>query len=50
MHDEWTRKKFDMGKYKSNEIYGAPKDPELKKEYHKYLKKRLEEIRKKNPR
>jgi regulator of RNase E activity RraA len=50
VHDEWTRKKFDEGKYKSSEIYGSPKDPELKKEYEEYLKKRLEEIRKKNPR
>jgi 4-hydroxy-4-methyl-2-oxoglutarate aldolase len=49
VHDEWTRKKFDEGKYKSSEIYGSPKDPELKKEYDEYLKKRLEEIRKKNP-
>jgi regulator of RNase E activity RraA len=50
IHDEWTRKKFDEGKYKSSEIYGTPKDPELKKEYDEYLKKRLEEIRKKNAR
>jgi 4-hydroxy-4-methyl-2-oxoglutarate aldolase len=50
VHDEWTRKKFDEGKYKSSEIYGTPKDPELKKEYDEYLKKRLEEIRSKNPR
>ncbi len=50
VHDEWTRKKFDEGKYKSSEIYGTPKDPELKKEYEEYLKKRLEEIRRKNPR
>ena len=49
VHDEWTRKKFDEGKYKSSEIYGTPKDPELKKEYDEYLKKRLEEIRKKHP-
>jgi hypothetical protein len=48
-HDEWTRKKFDEGKYKSSEIYGTPKDPELKKEYDEYLEKRLEEIRKKTP-
>ena len=46
IHDEWTRKKFDEGKYKSSEIYGTPKDPALKKEYDEYLKKRLEEIRK----
>jgi len=47
IHDEWTRKKFDEGKYKSSEIYGSPRDPALKKEYEDYLKKRLEEIRKK---
>ncbi len=45
IHDEWTRKKFDEGKYKSSEIYGSPRDPELKKEYQEYLKKRLEEVR-----
>ncbi|MCZ2146430.1 MAG: dimethylmenaquinone methyltransferase [Bryobacterales bacterium] len=45
IHDEWTRKKFDEGKYKSSEIYGSPRDPELKKEYQQYLKRRLEEIR-----
>ena len=49
IHDEWTRKKFDEGKYKSTEIYGSPRDPALKKEYEEYLKKRLEEIRQKNP-
>lgn len=48
IHDEWTRMKFDEGKYKSRDIYGSPRDPELKKEYDAYLKKRLEEIRKKN--
>jgi regulator of RNase E activity RraA len=47
IHDEWTRKKFDEGKYKSSDIYSSPKDPELKKEYQEYLKRRLEEIRKK---
>jgi regulator of RNase E activity RraA len=50
IHDEWTRKKFDEGKYKSSDIYGSPKDPELKKEYEEYLKKRLEEVKKNNPR
>jgi regulator of RNase E activity RraA len=49
IHDEWTRKKFDEGKYKSMDIYGSPRDPALKKEYEDYLKKRLEEIRQKNP-
>ncbi len=47
IHDEWTRMKFDEGKYKSSEIYGSPRDPALKKEYDDYLKKRLEELRKK---
>lgn len=47
IHDEWTRKKFDEGKYKSTDIYGSPRDPALRKEYDEYLKKRLEEIRKK---
>jgi regulator of RNase E activity RraA len=47
IHDEWTKKKFDEGKYKSSEIYGSPKDPKLKREYEEYLKKRLEEIRSK---
>jgi regulator of RNase E activity RraA len=46
IHDEWTKKKFEEGKYKSSEIYGSPRDPALKKEYEEYLKKRLEEIRK----
>jgi len=49
VHDEWTKKKFDEGKYKSSDIYGSPHDPELIKEYEEYLKKRLEEIRKNNP-
>jgi 4-hydroxy-4-methyl-2-oxoglutarate aldolase len=46
VHDEWTRKKFDQGKYKSAEIYGSPKDPKLQEEYREYLKRRLAEIRK----
>jgi regulator of RNase E activity RraA len=44
IHDEWTKKKFDEGKYKSSEIYGSPKDPKLQEEYREYLKKRLDEI------
>ena len=44
IHDEWTKKKFDEGKYKSSEIYGSPKDPKLQQEYKDYLKKRLDEI------
>lgn len=46
IHDEWTKKKFDEGKYKSSEIYSSPKDPKLQKEYQEYLKKRLDEIHK----
>ena len=49
IHDEWTKRKFDEGKYKSSEIYGSPRDPELKKEYDAYLKQRLAEIRKGQP-
>jgi len=47
VHDDWTKKKFDEGKYKSSEIYGSPRDPKLQQEYREYLKKRLAEIRKK---
>jgi hypothetical protein len=46
VHDEWTKKKFAEGKYKSSEIYSSPKDPQLKEEYEAYRKRRLEEIRK----
>src|SRR5947209_5636664 len=46
IHDEWTKKKFAEGKYKSAEIYGSPSDPKLQQEYQEYLKKRLQEIRK----
>lgn len=49
IHDEWTKKKFDEGKYKSSEIYGSPSDPKLQKEYREYLKKRLDEIHKREP-
>ena len=44
IHDEWTKKKFDEGKYNSSEIYSSPKDPKLQEEYREYLKKRLDEI------
>ena len=46
IHDEWTKKKFAEGKYKSSEIYGSPKDPKLKQEYEDYLKKKLDELHK----
>lgn len=45
IHDEWTKKKFDEGRYKSSEIYGSPSDPALKKEYEEYLAKRLAELK-----
>jgi regulator of RNase E activity RraA len=41
IHDEWTKNKFLTGKYKSSELYSTPTDPELKKEYEEYKKKRL---------
>ena len=41
LHDEWTKMKFDTGLYKSSDIYGSPKTPELKKEYEEYLKTHL---------
>jgi 4-hydroxy-4-methyl-2-oxoglutarate aldolase len=46
IHDEWTKKKFAEGKYKSSEIYGSPTDPKLKQEYADYLKQKLAELRK----
>ncbi len=41
IHDEWTKKKFDEGKYVSTDIYGRPHDPALIQEYEDYLKKQL---------
>ncbi len=41
IHDEWTKRKFDEGKYKSREIYGQPTDPALIREYEGYLKNKL---------
>jgi 4-hydroxy-4-methyl-2-oxoglutarate aldolase len=46
IHDEWTKKKFAEGKYKSSEIYGSPSDPKLKQEYQDYLKQKLDELHK----
>src|SRR3974390_3952564 len=42
IHDEWTKKKFDEGKYKSSEIYGSPSDPKLLQEYQDYLQRKME--------
>ena len=47
IHDEWTKKKFAEGKYKSSEIYPSPSDPSCSKNIREYLKKELEEIAKK---
>ncbi len=41
IHDEWTKKKFDEGKYVSSDIYSTPRDPALVKEYQDYLKGKL---------
>jgi len=41
IHDEWTKKKFDEGKYVSSDIYGRPHDPALIQEYEAYLKQKL---------
>jgi len=45
IHDEWTKMKFDEGKYKSTDIYSRPKTEELQKEYQEYLKKKLDELK-----
>ena len=41
VHDEWTRKKFDEGKYRATDIYSRPTDPALIKEYEQYLREKL---------
>ena len=45
IHDVWTKKKFDEGKYKSSDIYGSPHDPGLKAEYEEYRKNELSKIK-----
>ena len=35
--DVWMKKAFDLGKYKSSDIYGRPKDPKLLKQFEDYL-------------
>jgi regulator of RNase E activity RraA len=44
IHDDWTKIKLRSGKYKSHEIYGRPRDPELIKEYEEYRAKRYKEL------
>jgi 4-hydroxy-4-methyl-2-oxoglutarate aldolase len=41
IHDEWTKDKFQKGRYKSTDLYPTPQDPALRKEYEEYKKKRL---------
>lgn len=41
IHDDWTQMKLRTGKYKSSDVYSTPHDPELKREYEEYRKKRL---------
>jgi len=41
IHDEWTKKKFEEGKYVSTDIYSRPHDPALIQEYEAYLKEKL---------
>ena len=41
IHDEWTKAKFATGKWKSSELYPAPKDPAIKKEYEDYKAQKL---------
>ena len=36
--DFWMKRAFDLGKYKSSDIYGRPKDPALLKQFEDYLK------------
>ena len=43
IHDEWTKKKFDEGKYVSSDIYGRPRDPALVQEYEAYLKEKRQD-------
>ena len=36
--DFWMKRAFDLGRYKSSDIYGRPKDPVLLKQFEDYLK------------
>jgi 4-hydroxy-4-methyl-2-oxoglutarate aldolase len=40
---EWIKKKFDERKYKSSEIYGRPRDPQLVKEMEEYIKNKQQQ-------
>jgi len=43
IHDEWTQMMMRTGKYKSSDLYPTPKDPELKKQYEDFKRKRMAE-------
>ena len=43
IHDEWTKAKLLTGKYKSSELYPSPSDPELKREYEDFLRRKRAE-------
>ncbi len=45
IHDEWTKMKFDQGKYKSMDIYPSPRGEDTRKEYQEFLKKKLDELK-----
>jgi regulator of RNase E activity RraA len=44
IHDEWTQMMIKTGKYKSSEIYPTPRDPELKRQYEEFKKKKMSEL------
>jgi hypothetical protein len=39
--DQWTKVKLLTGKYKSRDLYPAPADPALKRDYEEYLRTRV---------
>ena len=43
IHDEWTQMMIKTGNYKPTDIYPSPRDPELKKQYEEYKKKKMAE-------
>ena len=49
IHDEWTKDKFMHHHYKSSDLYGSPRIPELKEEYEQYKKEQLGKEKQTNP-
>ena len=41
VHDAWSQMMLKTGRYRSSDIYPAPRDPELKKQYEEYKKEHL---------